>query len=187
MSEIIKETVKTNSGEKTTYTNPKVSNALAFGNLCVRRVVPTASSDDSYIGKCVFFENAEQHIVAITEDLKHPELIERQIRADAQHHIERSFVDTEGKIGLKNTKNNICPIALFHLMVRRNTGTSCGVSSCPYGGLKQTNDRAEQNSKKLAKDIGEVIKSSGLKKKYKSPNDLLNPSVLIPADDITSK
>lgn len=174
MPEIIKETVETNSGEKTTYVDPKTSNALAFGNLCIRRVFPTARAEDSYIEKCAFFENAEKHIEALEEELKHPEIIERQIRADAQHHAERSFVDTQGKVGLKDPKNDICPIALLHLMARRNMGVSCGVSSCPYGGLKRTNDRAEQNSKK------EVIKSSGLKKKYKSPNDLIDPSVLIP-------
>lgn len=147
MSEIIKETTKTNFGEKTTYTNPKVSNALAFDNLCARRVFPTARAEDSYIEKCAFFENAEKHITAITQELKHPEIVERQIRADAQHYVEQSFVDTEGVVGLKSAKKDICPIALFHLMVRRNMGTSCGVSSCPYGGLKRTDDRVEKISK----------------------------------------
>ncbi len=183
MSAIIKETIETNSGKKTTYTNPKVNNALAFGNLCIRRVFPTANADDSYIEKCVFFENAEKYIATITEELKHPEIVERQIRADAQHHVERSFVDTQGKVGLKNAKKDICPIALFHLMVRRNIGTSCGVSSCPYGGLKRTNDRAEQNSRKLVKEIGEIVKSSGLKKKYQSPNNFIDPSVFIAEGD----
>lgn len=183
MSEIIKETVKTNSGEKTTYTNPKVGNALAFDNLCVRRVFPTGNADDSYIEKCVFFENAEKHIATIIEELKHPEIVERQIRADAQYHAERSFVDTQGKVGLKNAKKDICPIALFHLMARRNMGTSCGVSSCPYGGLERTDERVEQSAKKLAKKIGEVIKSSGLKKKYGSPHDFLDETIFIAESD----
>lgn len=180
MSEIIKETVETNSGKKTTYTNPKVSNALAFGNLCVRRVFPTANANDSYIEKCAFFENAEKHIAAIKQELKHSEIVERQIRADAQHYVERIFIDTQGKVELKNTKKDVCPVALSHLMVRRNMGTNCGVSSCPYGGLKRTDDRVERDSKKLAKKMGEVIKSLELKKKYRSPNDLIDPSVLIP-------
>lgn len=187
MSAIIKETVETNSGKKTTYVNPKVSNTLAFGNLCIRRVFPTANADDSYIEKCVFFENAEKHIAAVTEELKHPEIVERQIRADAQHHTERSFVDTQGKVGLKSAKHDICPIALFHLMVRRNMGTTCGVSSCPYGGLKRTDERAEKSAKKLAKDIGEVIKSSGLKKKYNSPHDFLDETVFIAESDKPSR
>ena len=165
MSEIIKETTNTNFGEKITYRNPKVSNALSFDNLCIRRVFPTARAEDSYIEKCIFFESAEKYIAGIEKELKHPEIVERQIRADAQHHVERSFVDTEGAVELKNAKRDICPIALFHLMVRRNMGTSCGVSSCPYGGLKRTDDRVERISKKLTREIGEVINLSGLKRK----------------------
>ena len=180
MSELKKETVETNSEKKTTYTSPKVSNALSFDNLCTRRVFPTANGDDSYIEKCVFFENAEKYIEALKKELKYPEIVERQIRIDAQHFIERLLVDTQGKVTLKNAKKDICPIALFHLMARRNMGTSCGVSSCPYGGLKRTDDRAERSAKKLAKEIGEMIELSGLKKKYQSPNDFLDPSVFIP-------